>query len=217
MKPSCSLLLFVLSTGPALLGADTAAPATQAEGPAPATAAAAAADSPALFSTGSRLIYTVSGGKVLVIDILHYPARTGPVTFRYRFSNLGPDGTVTLTPAALKNATALHNYFGSGDESLNDQTSVWLSQKVFAAAKAGEPVTLNLGADGKATFKLDPDGGGFMPLSIDTQRYGDLGAIGTILLRSEDGKSIRVHDDADSPLIVEMDTGSFVVRLALHL
>lgn len=171
----------------------------------------------ALFSTGSRLVYTVSGGKVLVVDIVDYPRRDGPVAFRFQFSRLGPEGTITLTPAALREATALHNYFEPGEVTLADRTSVWLSQKVFAAAKAGEPVTLDLGPDGTATFTLDPEGGGFLPLSIDTRRYGDLGAIGTLLLRSADGKTIRVHDDADSPLIVEMDTGSFTVGLALHL
>jgi hypothetical protein len=181
------------------------------------TEATAATDQPALFSQGSRLIYKLSNGGTLLIEIQKFPARLGPVTFRYIFSDLGPRGTVTLTEEALKNATALLNYFEGDDVTLTDKTSVWLSQKTFADAKAGKSVQLDLGPDGVVTFKLDEEGSGYMPLTVDAKRYGDFGAIGTILLRSEDGKTIRVKDDADAPLIVDMDTGSFTVRLSLHL
>jgi hypothetical protein len=185
---------------------------------APSAEATAATDQPALFSQGSRLIYKLSSGGTLLIEIQKFPARLGPVTFRFLFSDLGPSGTVTLTEEALKNATAIQNYFESGDFTYTDKVCVWLSQKLFADAKAGKPVQLDLGPDGIATFKLDEAGSGFMPLTIDAKRYGDFGAISTILLRSEDGsKTIRVKDDADAPLVVDMDTGSFTVRLSLHL
>ncbi len=182
-------------------------------------AAPAAAEPEALiFSQGSRLIYKLSNGGTLLIAIDSFPARAGPVKFRYLFSDLGPSGTVTLTKEALQSATALHNYFENGELTLTDKTSVWVSQKVFADAKAGRPVQLDLGEDGTVVFKLDEEGGGFMPLSIDAARYGDLGAIGTILLRSADGmKTIRIKDDADAPLIVDLDTGSFRATLSLHL
>jgi len=174
---------------------------------------------PPSFSQGTKLIYKLSTGGTLLVAIDSFPARTGPVKFRYLFSDLGPVGTITMTKEALESATALHNYFERGDFTLTDKTSVWLSQKVFADAKAGKPVTLDLGEDGKVVFKLDPEGGGFFPMSFDHERTPSAGgAVETILLRSADGeKSIRVKDDADAPIIVDMDTGSFRVRLSLHL
>lgn len=184
----------------------------------PAPAADTAEPAAFIFSQGSRLIYKLSNGGTLLIAIDSFPARTGPVKFRYLFSDLGPSGSVTLTKEALQSATALHNYFENGDLTLTNKTSVWVSQKVFADAKAGRPVKLDLGEDGTVDFKLDEDGGGYFPLSIDAARYGNLGAIGTILLRSADGtKSIRIKDDADAPLIVDLDAGSYRATLSLHL
>lgn len=185
--------------------------------PAPAAPAA-----PTFFAAGNRLIYTLSNGGTLMIAIEQFPSAAGPVKFRYLFSNLGPVGTITMTPEALASSTALHNYFEAGETTLTDKTSVWVSRKVFADAKAGKPVELDLGNDGKATFKLDPEGAGFLPLSIDYGRIPDgndaIGGIPTLLLKTEDGgKFIRLFDNEDIPLILDMDTGSFRVRLSLHL
>jgi hypothetical protein len=192
-----------------------AAPAQDA---APTTTAAAFQ----LFGPKSRLVYKLSDGGTLLIAFKNTTSPTGPIKFRYVFSDLGPVGTITMTPEALASATKLHNAFGRGEFTLADATSVWLSQKVFAAAKAGEPVTLDLGDDGKVTFKLDPEGAAILPLAIDYGCIPDgndtIGGINTFLLKSEDGERfIRVFDNERMPVIVDMATGSFHVRLSLHL
>lgn len=193
---------------------------------APSAPAAVSAASPAaafkLFGPQSRLVYKLSNGGTLLVAFDPSSTPDGPIKFRYIFSDLGPVGLITMSKDAVASATALHNYFEAGELTLTDKTSVWVSQKVFADAKAGQPVELDLGQDGKVTFKLDPEGAGVMPLSIDYGCIPDgndtIGGINTILLKSADGeKFIRLFDHEKMPLIVDMDTGSFRVRLSLHL
>ncbi|MDQ5977427.1 MAG: hypothetical protein QG602_399 [Verrucomicrobiota bacterium] len=175
-----------------------------------------------LFGPQSRLVYKLSNGGTLLIAFDPSSQSAGPIKFRYIFSDLGPVGIVTMSPEAVATATALHNHFEAGELTLPDKTSVWVSKKVFTDAKAGKSIELDLGHDGKVTFTLDPEGAGVMPLSIDYGCIPDsndtIGGIETILLKSADGeKFIRLFDNEQMPLIVDMDTGSFRVRLSLHL
>ncbi|MBI5426592.1 MAG: hypothetical protein HZA32_21150 [Opitutae bacterium] len=208
-----ALFAILLAAAARLVAEDT--PATPAATPSPAAAFK-------LFGPQSRLVYKLSTGGTLLVAFDPSSTPDGPIKFRYVFSDLGPVGLITMSKDAVASATALHNYFEAGEHTLTDKTSVWVSQKVFADAKAGQPVELDLGQDGKITFKLDPEGAGVMPLSIDYGCIPDsndtIGGINTILLKSADGeKFIRLFDNEKMPLIVDMDTGSFRVRLSLHL
>lgn len=175
---------------------------------------------PALFGDGAKLVYAVSSGATVLIGIENAPNAGSGAAFRFLFPAEGPAGTVRISADAMETATTLVNGFSPGDTALSQETSAWLSRQVFAAAKAGKPVVLDLGFnDGvKTTFTLDPKASRPLRVATDPGRYDDTSRlVDTIVLRSTDGQTLRVVDNPANPLIVDLNTGSFRVELALHL
>lgn len=60
-------------------------------------------------------------------------------------------GTVTMSAEALANATALKNYFTGGVSALSNETSVWVSQKVFNEVAQNAAANIKINGSGDTT------------------------------------------------------------------
>jgi len=114
---------------------------------------------------GSDLFYEVrSGGQTYSFNV-HITQYQEYIAFDYSLGD-NVEGSIFIEESALENATNLYNYYGDGYEDLRDETSVWISAKLFKDLKSGKSVEIGLGNNVRETFTMK---------GSETYSYGDKG------------------------------------------
>ena len=95
----------------------------------------------------------------------------------------------------------LKNRFAGGYKLLDNQTSVWISKKLFNDLKLGKAVEIDMGNGQKETFQY---------VSLETFSFGNKEDgvphnLSVFIIGSKDSKKeIWIHDDPNNRLIVRM-------------
>lgn len=116
-------------------------------------------------------------------------------------------GEVLMSEDAYANATDLYNYFSGGKVTLDKQTSVWLSQKLFKEIKEKGKVVMSTDKSSPKTYKV-------VKAKKDADKYykvhvnGEYRNIPCIQIVSEDGsQKLWITDNPENPIILKMDIG----------
>lgn len=165
---------------------------------------------------GSNLLTTEGTVYVYEVDfygntydfIVHVKSLDDGIEFDYEMTNTNnTKGIVKISKGAFENAIAQNNYFSGGEMNLDDQTTVWLSKKVFE----------DLVNTGKATISTD---GGNTKIVIgdataghDFELYNAISEepiedLSYVYAESPDGSAkYWIHMSKYNPLILKMDIG----------
>lgn len=116
-------------------------------------------------------------------------------------------GEITMSEDAYTNATDLYNYFSGGDVTLDKQTTVWLSKKLFKEIKENSKVIMSTDKSSPKTYKV-------VKAKKDADKYykvlvnGKHRNIPCIQIVSEDGsQKLWITDNPENPLILKMNIG----------
>ena len=196
-----------------LLSATAAVPAL-AQDPAPAPASASA---PAFkIKEGSKLLYHVEAGDRGEYDFIVTVKKLGPsVTFDWQMTEpVNKSGTVTMSESAMKDATALFNYFSGGASALTNETSVFVSKGLRKAVMENDEVLIKAdGADAEPEkfYKvngMNSERSGSLYLSMTKTLNGKNYNLDGPILENEDGsRGIRFQDTEYFPVITYMQLG----------
>ena len=140
------------------------------------------------------------------------------IKFDYEMTNAAKTkGSVSMSKDALENATVQNNIFSGGELDLTDQTTVWLSKKVF----------MDLVENGKSTISTDggeteTEIGDATPMhdyqiynAISDETFDD---ISYIYVQSLDGAvAYWIHMSKYNPLILKMDIGWTITLKELRI
>ena len=191
---------------------------------------------PTLTAPGTVLAYRVTDAPAtypFVVTVTQNDA--AGTAFAYDLADGQSAGTVRMSAAARDSAPGgMLNAFGSEDYDLTDRTSVWMARDDARRLQAGEQVTIRDG-EGGYTFEIV---GCDMPFAVAgagtvaTCRYtspadpeaiaayrdlcdeGDADSCAEAAALARDGAAYIVAlDDADEPLILDMQTAEFRVTL----
>ncbi|MCF8234055.1 MAG: hypothetical protein K9G67_01415 [Bacteroidales bacterium] len=157
---------------------------------------------------GQILVYEVDFNGNVYDFIVHIKEVEDGISFDYEMTNeAGTKGSVNMSKEAVDNAIAQNNYFGGGEMNLDDQTTVWVSKKVFS----------DLVNEGVAT--ISPDGGmsrveiGDVWAGHNYEMYNAISDmtfddISYVYAESPDG-DVRywIHLNESNSLILKMDLG----------
>lgn len=156
------------------------------------------------LKAGSVLTYLVSANGKTYNFIITIKNWDGDRVFDYEMTApVSQTGNVTITSAAMSNASGQHNIFGGGPISLSDKTTVWFSKMVFDGLKkdfqariscdGGSPVTLLNNYEDICAVKVD----------------GKETRLKVIYAEEQSGKPYKywILDDPANPLILKMDLG----------
>jgi len=159
-----------------------------------------------MLQPGLILVYEVDFYDFTYDFLVHIKSFEEGIEFNYEMTNdENTSGTVKISKEAFESATAQKNFFSGGEMNLTDQTTVWLSKKVF----------MDLVEKGTAT--ISPDGGtttGEIKVIEVGHNYDIYNAINDetmddisyIFAESPDGSwSYVIHLSKYNPLILEMD------------
>ena len=150
---------------------------------------------------GSKLFYEVKMGEVNYDFNLNMNDFTEDViSFDWDMDDLN-SGTIAMNKNAITNATGLKNNFAGGYKLLVNQTSVWISIKLFKDLKSGKAVEIDLGNGQKETFQYV----GSETFSFGNKEDGVPHNLPVFIIGSKDSKKeIWIHDDTNNRLIVMM-------------
>ncbi|MCO5232753.1 MAG: hypothetical protein LC105_06975 [Chitinophagales bacterium] len=129
-------------------------------------------------------------------------------TFHYRMDNYDQtEGDINISKDATASATDLYNYFSGGEVTLDNQTSVWLSRKIFEEIKDKGKVVISTDKSSPKTFKVikaKNDADKYYKVLVD----GEYEYIPCIQIATEDGsQEIWITDNPNNPLILKMFIG----------
>ena len=124
------------------------------------------------------------------------------LVFTYLMSNHKETrGKITVKETALINAKELWNYFGNEEVVLEKQSSVWLSNYMFNQIKKTDSLRIKINIINYDNFYLTEEG--TTKLNINGQKR----VFNYFRIKSDRGYYLKVIDDVDSPIILEMDMG----------
>jgi hypothetical protein len=161
--------------------------------------------------SGTGLAYSVNteGADYQYIIVINglYPE----LSFRWDMTfPIRTNGTVKISQEAMDTATTQRNKFSvfGSDLLLEDETSVWISRKVYQALKAKMPVLINCGDNDEV--------GELLFFKANTNYKTQLNDLVVLLpaLYAETGKGNKywILDDPDNPIILKM-TIEFNIQL----
>ena len=166
------------------------------------------------LTKGTKLTYNVEQGTKEYQFIMKITELDKKVSFDWEMTApVNKSGSVTMAAEAMKNATALFNYFNGGKTTLTQETSAFISRDAYKSIEENKSVTLS--AEGKnGTPEL------FEVLESNTSEKNGSTYISYIkpvngkeftsdshILENADGKkAIRVWKNAEFPLILFMET-----------
>jgi hypothetical protein len=119
------------------------------------------------------------------------------------------DGTVAISMEAMDIATTQRNSFSifGGDLELEDETSVWVSKKVYRALKAQNPVSINSGSSDKNEILIY-----LTNTTYQTQLNDSVVQLPALYAETDAGNKYWILDNADNPIILKM-TIQFNIQL----
>jgi hypothetical protein len=165
---------------------------------------------------GSKLIYHVEAGSRGEYDFIVTVKKLGPsVTFDWKMTEpANKSGTVTMSEGAMKDATALFNYFSGGTSNLTEATSVFVSKGLYKEVMANDEVMIKAdGADAEPEKFYKVDGmtssrNGSIYLSMTKELNGKSYNLDGPILENEDGsRGIRFQATEYFPVITYMELG----------
>lgn len=128
--------------------------------------------------------------------------------FSYNLDDGGQVGTVFMTAEAMEVApNGMLNQFGSEAYRLTDRTSVWMARSDMRRLNAGTDLRVNLEV-AAPVFSSQGCSGTFAFASSTGEASASV-----CTFSSEAGEQIKVLNQEENPLIVDMDTGVFRVTL----
>jgi hypothetical protein len=106
-------------------------------------------------------------------------------------------------------ATTQRNSFSifGGDLELEDETSVWVSKKVYRALKAQNPVSINSGSSDKNEILIY-----LTNTTYQTQLNDSVVQLPALYAETDAGNKYWILDNADNPIILKM-TIQFNIQL----
>lgn len=166
------------------------------------------------LTKGTKLIYNVEQGTNEYQFIMKITELGKGVSFDWEMTApVNKTGSVTMTPDAMKSATALFNYFSGGATTLAKETSAFVSRDVYTKIEKNKKVTLSAnGINGTPeTFEVlgtnESEKNGSMYLEYTRPVNEKDFTFQNYILENADGnKAIRVWKNAEFPLIIFMET-----------
>ncbi|MCB9262276.1 MAG: hypothetical protein H6607_07875 [Flavobacteriales bacterium] len=159
------------------------------------------------ISENHQLVYNLNFGGSNYNFIVEVLSKSPSLSFNYAMTNgNNTSGKVTIMPGALDSARVQNNYFSGGDLVLDQETTVWLSKRVFnELSSTGKTVMEFSSLFGSETVNFSKTGEENFEISVN----GTKKKVSTILASDTDGKgySYRILNNPSEPLILEMNLG----------
>lgn len=157
-----------------------------------------------VLKKGTILIYQVDNQDQKYDFTINVEEISPSIVFTFKMSNTRKtSGKITITKEALKSAIAQYNYFQNNEITLDKQTTVWISKKVWNNLKKHKKSNISTNS-GEMNLKL-------LEL-VNTQDYPILLNGEDIILKSmycitKDSNSYKywILDDVNNPLILKME------------
>jgi hypothetical protein len=157
---------------------------------------------PEWIRPGTGLAYNVntenSDYQYIVIIKELYPK----LSFRWDMTfPVRSDGNVEISQEAMDTATQQRNKFSifGSELYLEDETSVWVSRKVYQALKAQEPISINCGDNDENELLI------FIKNTLyRTQLNDSTVQLPALYAETEKGNKYWILDDPDNPIILKM-------------
>lgn len=166
------------------------------------------------LTKGTKLIYNVEQGTNEYQFIMNITELGKGVSFDWEMTApVNKTGSVTITPDAMKSATALFNYFSGGTTTLAKETSAFVSRDAYTNIEKNKKVTLSAnGINGTPeTFEVlgtnesEKNGSIYLEYTRPVNEK-DFTFQNYILENADGNKAIRVWKNAEFPLIIFMET-----------
>lgn len=170
------------------------------------SATAATSVSPTqIIKKGTTLVYDVNYGGSRYEFTMVVKDQASAYSFDWSISApINKKGSVTINKDAVQNATCLYNYFSNGEAGMGDQCCIMLSKKMFEAFKKNSSVEI-------LTDKKNNEVSVFGNPYDHTQTFGYNNNFSNEFdcrtVTNGDTYQITYVNDADFPLIIEMNVG----------
>lgn len=157
-----------------------------------------------ILKTGTTLVYQVENQNQKYDFTINIEEITPSIVFTFKMSNARKtSGKITITQEALKNAIAQYNYFQSNEVTLDKQTTVWVSKKVWNNLKKRKKseISTNSGEMNLKTLELIKSQD--FPVTMNGQEL----ALSTMYCVTNDTNAYKywILDDINNPLILKME------------
>ncbi len=154
---------------------------------------------PIPLSTGMGLKYSIQDGADFEMDVIIKEYSPTAISFNWLIERFPRAiiGKVSMTSDALENASKFEVSFERGDDlAMKNKTSLWMSQKLFAALKKGKETSMNLG-EGEKVYTGTKGSFDFNGKSLDA-----------LVISSADTKEkIYVLYSDENPLLLKVEMG----------
>lgn len=166
------------------------------------------------LTKGTKLTYNVEQGTKEYQFIMKITELGESVSFDWEMTApVNKSGSITMTADAMKNASALFNYFSGGKKTLTEETSAFLSREVYEILELSGQVALSVnGKNGTGEMfdvlkGMDSEKNGSMYLKFTKPVNGKDVTFDTYILENANGSNvIRVWKNEEFPLIIFMET-----------
>lgn len=161
-------------------------------------------------SVGSLLTYEVNYFGDIYDFVVHIKKfDENGIEFDYTMSNeTNISGSMKITKEAYESSNTQYNYFSGGPLTLNDQTSVWMSKKVFAEL-ISESGKSTISSDGGSTESEIFNVGAFHDFELyNTISKTTIKDVSYLFAMTEDEtEKYWIHLSKSNPIILGMDLG----------
>jgi hypothetical protein len=126
------------------------------------------------------------------------------LTFSFKMTNQKrTSGKISLSKEALKNAIAQYNYFQSNDVALDNQTSIWVSKKVWKNIKKKKKCFISTNSGELSLKELEFVNNQNYPLQMN----GNDSILNVMYCITKDSNAYKywILDDPNNPLILKME------------
>jgi hypothetical protein len=156
------------------------------------------------LSKGMVLVYQVDNQNQKYNFTINIEEISPSIVFTFKMSNArNTSGKITITKEALKNAVAQYNYFQNNEVTLDKQTTVWISKKVWTNLKKRKKSNISTNS-GEMNLKLLE--------WVNNQDYpiimnGNELSLKSMYCITNDSNSYKywILDDVNNPLILKME------------
>lgn len=156
------------------------------------------------LTKGMVLVYQVDNQNQKYNFTINLEEISPSIVFTFKMSNArNTSGKITISKEALKNAVAQYNYFQNNEVTLDKQTTVWISKKVWTNLKKRKKSNISTNS-GEMNLKLLE--------WVNNQDYSVIMNGNELSLKSmycitKDSNSYKywILDDVNNPLILKME------------
>ncbi len=153
---------------------------------------------------GMTLIYQVDNVSQKYDFTINIEEITPAIVFNFKMTNARKTaGKITITKEALKNAIAQYNYFQSNEVTLNKQTTVWVSKKVWNSLKKKKKSTISTNSGEMNLKTLELVNSQDFPILLN----GEEKSLNSMYCVTSDTNAYKywILDDINNPIILKME------------